>query len=273
MLRQIGQAELDAFNTQGYVILRGAFTKKRVQSLVDAVNRLLDRALAGEVEVPWINKEQRVPGRLERLLHPERYDDAYGRWLDEDVIPQIEPFCGGPARYSLFGMLNSGGGQAYRQAWHRDLGKPGEADEADYLKRHHGRYVQFNAPILDYDAYLHIVPGSHLRASTPEELRAAKDGDDAKMPGGMAVELEPGDIAYYNDNMWHRGWNPEGKDRWTMHAFFFNAEYPVTRNESGQRALLETPGHMESLPPLTRRYVQRYLDAYPLGEPVRMTDL
>lgn len=261
----LSQKDLDAYHKQGYLILRGAFSPQRVQSLVEAVNRLIDRALAGECEIRWIDRSARLPNRMGHMLHPDKYEPAFAEWLDEDVAPQIEALIDGPARHSLFGMLAGGGGEAYKQAWHRDIGKPGAPDEAEFLQRTHGKSVQFNAPLLAGDRFLNIVPASHLRASTAEEIRASQAGEAADMPGAMIVAVDPGDIVYYNANLWHRGWNPDGVERWTMHAAFWKSHYPVMRHEYGQREAMLTPGHLDRMPPVTRQYIQRYLDAYPEG--------
>ena len=85
------------------------------------------------------------------------------------------------------------------------------------------------------------------------------------MPEAMVVEVEPGDIVFYNANLWHRGWNPEGGVRWSLHCAFWRAEYPVMRHEHGQREALGTPSHLARFPEPARQIVQRYLDRYPEG--------
>lgn len=270
---QIGKPELDFYQEQGYLILRGAFTENRIRALVSGVNRLMDKALAGQCKIGWIDAEKRLPARIGHMLHPDKYDRAFAEWLDEDLAPQIETLCGGPPRHSLFGMLASGGGQAYLQGWHRDIAKPGAPDEVEFLRHHHGRFVQFNAPLLPGDKFLNIVPASHLRASTPAEIQASAAKENPQMPGAMVVEVEPGDIAYYNANLWHRGWNPTGANRWTMHSAFWKTEYPVMKHEYGQREAMLTPGHLDQIPSVTRSYIQRYLDAYPPGEPKTLFEI
>ena len=207
------------------------------------------------------------------MLLPDKYDDAWGEWLAEDLDGHLQVLVEGEAvRHSLFGMLASGGGQPYEQAWHRDLGKAGEVDEEDFYRRHHGHFVQFNAPLLPGDRFLNIVPGSHLRASTTEEIEAASAGVEADMSGAMVVELEPGDIVYYDANLWHRGWNPQGVNRWSMHCAFWNAECPVMAHEHGQREAFTEWGHLERMPTVARGYIERYLDNYP-QEPQNLKDL
>ena len=265
--------QLQAYNEQGYLILRQAFTAQRLQALRAAIEHLVERARCNQVDLNWIDREQGLPERTSHLLHPYKYDPAFGQWLAEDLAPQLEAFLGGPARHSLFGMLAGGGGRSYTMAWHRDIGKPGAADEAEFLQKHHGRSVQFNAPLVAADRFLHIVPASHLRASTQDELTAAAAGDAADMPDALVVELEPGDIAYYNANLWHRGWNPEGKKRWTLHCAFWKAEYPVMRHEYGQREALTAPGHLDKMPTAAALYIRRYLEQYPTSDPLDLTDL
>jgi nicotinamide N-methyltransferase len=279
MLRTMGaridSTDRERFDQTGYILLRQAFTPARVGALRDAVARMLDRARHIDTrEVRWNDDEKRVPNRIGQLLSPDKYDDEFGRWLDEDLSPQIETLLEGPGRHSLFGMIGGGGGKPYKLAWHRDLGKPGAPDEVQYMARYHRRFVQFNAPLLEGDTFLHIVPASHSRASTQAEIAASAAGDNADMPDAMVVQLNPGDIAWYDANLWHRGWNPTGLPRQTLHAAFWQQKYKVMSHEYGQREALLTPGHLERLPPITRQYIQRYLDAYPAaGEAKRVQDI
>lgn len=286
MAAKVTPQDLDHYHHEGYVILRGTFSNERVKSLVAAVNRIMDRALAGKTEIGWIDRDKRLPGRLAHLLKPDKYQPELGTWLDEDLHPQIEAMLGGPARHSLFGMLAGGGGQKYLQPWHRDIGKPGELDEVAHMNKYHGKFVQFNAPLRPGDRYLNIVPRSHNRASTPAELAASKTPaditeeelirtmaiDKGVMPGAITVEMEPGDIAYYDANLWHRGWNQAGGTRWTMHAAFWQKNFEVMSHESGQREAFP-PEHLSKMPPVTRMYIERYFDAYPKGEPRRVQEI
>ena len=263
-MNRIAAEHLAQLRDDGFVTLRGAFADERVRQLRQAVEHLVLRARDCACQLRWLDEAAGVPDRISHMLHPDRYEPAFGAWLDEDVVDDLEGLLGGPARHSLFGMLASGAGRPYRLAWHRDLGKPGAPDEAEYLRRHHGRFIQLNAPILAADPFLHVVPGSHLRASTAAQIAVAAAGVDAPpMPGAVVVALEPGDVLYYDANLWHRGWNPEGAMRWSLHAAFWRAECPVMAHEHGQREALAAPGHLERLPARSRALVRRYLYNYP----------
>ena len=270
----ITHVDLDFYRDEGYLIVREAFSPDRIASLAAAVEKLVDKAAAGVCDIGWIDRDNRVIGRTGHLLGPNRYDLAFAEWLDQDLAPHLHHLiAGGKVRHSLFGMLASGAGREYKQKWHRDLCRAGDDDEAAFLQRHHGKMVQLNAPLLPGDHYLQIVPNSHLRASTASEIEVAKDETGlSEMPGALIVTLEPGDVVYYNPNLWHRGWNLAGEPRWTMHAAFLTADYPVMKHEHGQREDLLREGHLQCLPPGARQYVQRYLDRYS-DEVVEIFDL
>jgi hypothetical protein len=257
----IDAKDLCALDRDGFLLLRGAFDEARLRALRAGVDNLIARARSGECTVPWIDEGAGILDRTSHMMHPDKYEAAWGEWLDEDVADDMEQLLGGPVRHSLFGMLASGGGRDYRMAWHRDIGKPGAPDEEQYLRRHHGHVLQFNAPIAATDSFLHVVPGSHLRASTEEEIAAAGAGVAGEISAGIEVCMEPGDILYYNANLWHRGWNPEGLLRWTMHAAYWKVGYAVMKHEAGQHEALKLSHHLARLPGRAQQLVQRYLDA------------
>ncbi len=270
---RVTDVDLQVYDEMGYSIIRQAFSPERIGALRQGVNNLIDRALEGQVELGWFDREKRLPMRTGHLLHPDKYEAAFGVWLNDDLAVQIETMLRGQAaRHSLFGMLASGE-TPYRQQWHRDLAKPGGVDEGVFLRHFHGRSVQFNAPLLEGDRFLQIVPGSHCRTSTATEIASAGKEDGEGMPGAICVELEPGDIVYYNPNLWHRGWNPQGTIRWTMHAAFWGDKATVMKHEYGQREALQTPGHMARMPAITRTFIQRYLDCYPVHDPPSIMEL
>lgn len=264
----LSDAQRRAYREEGYLIFRSAYDANRVQLVIDGVERLIERALAGACEIGWIDRERRLPNRIGHTLHPDKYDSAFAEWLDADIIPTVEAIFDAPGRHSLFGMLASGGGRPYSTVWHRDLCRPGGPNEAAILKRELLRHCQFNAPLKPGDRFLQIIPGSHARPTTEAEMAVYTNNPNGEMPGQMTVELEPGDIVYYNANLWHRGLNPDGVLRWSMHTAFWRADLPVWQHEYGQRDAMLTPGHLERMPPRTRTFIQRYLDAYPKDAPL-----
>jgi hypothetical protein len=258
----LSEAQLKQYHDDGYVVLRGAIPLANVESQKTAVNALIDRSIAdGRPEIPWINKEKRLPERLGLLLRPECIHPAFVESIEAGpFLPIAAQLLGVPVRYSLFGMLAGGDGKPYIQGWHRDLAPIGEPDEEAVVRGGYQVYTQINAPLFA-DRYVTIVPGSHLRASTSEELQVLKNDPTGDMPGQMTVEMEPGDVVFYYSNLWHRGFNPEGNLRWTMHHAFVRAGAPVCVHEKGQESWLRDAAYLDTLPPRTRSFMQGYLDA------------
>jgi hypothetical protein len=259
-------AEREQYQSEGYFIRRGIIPLEQVETLKADIRGLLERSAAGDgPEVPWINREQRIPERLGALLRPEWVQPAFVDSLERGPFFSIaEQLLGQPVRYSLFGMLAGGDGKPYIQGWHRDLAPIQGEQEMPVLERGRRTVMQINAPLFP-DRYLTIVPGSHRRPTTAEEREVLANNAAGDMPGQLVVETEPGDVAFYYPNLLHRGYNPEGRLRWTMHHAFLAAAAPVYQHERGQESWIRQPGYLDSLPPATRTALQRYLDAVPDG--------
>lgn len=285
--------QLARFHETGYLLIRGAYAPDRVESLRRAVDRALETPPppgAAFSPVEWFDRAGRLPKSLRHLMHPGRYQPELGAWIDQDLLPRVEALLGGPVRYSLINLFTSGAGVPYIQPWHRDLIDTGAAGEFETMARLHGLFLQTHAPLRPHDDFLHLVPGSHRRPATPADLAAAerpkleRPNPDAPatpaevaamrdfaarhaMPGSMVIDLEPGDAVFYDANLWHRGWGPEGRPRMTIISAWWRAHCPVMRHEHGQRDALRSPGHLDRMPAGLRACLQRYLDAYPQGEP------
>lgn len=266
MEHRLTEAQMEQYRREGYVILRGIIPLEDVEALRSDVRDLVECSARGEgPEIPWIRKEKRLPERLGWMLRPGWIRPAFVKSLQSGpYFPISEQILGTAVRYSLFGMLAGGDGKPYIQEWHRDLAPISGPHELEILQRNYRRYTQINAPLFS-DRYLQIVPGSHLRCTTDAEREAHAKDPKGEMPGQMTVEMEPGDVVFYYSNLWHRGYNPEGVMRWTMHHAFVSAGTPVGNHEAGQQGWIGSPGYLESLPPKLRVYMQRFLDDIPEG--------
>ena len=243
----------------GYVQVRGCYAPERVAALRDAIAPL--KAAKPDAM------------RLSHLLHPENFAPVFAEWLAEDAGPHVEALVGGPIRHSLFNLLGSNGAP-YVQHFHRDV-HPNQSkrpeNHEDWLRFRrtiHGRTVQMNAPLLPDDNYFFIVPSSHNQLSTHAEVAAAVDSRDApltaEMPGAIAVKLQPGDAVYYDFTLWHRGHNPRGAERLTIHNAYWAASIPVLAHEQGQaEKLAATLSEHPSMPQRVRSYLERYIAAHP----------
>ncbi|KAJ4364738.1 hypothetical protein N0V95_000685 [Ascochyta clinopodiicola] len=100
--------------------------------------------------------------------------------------------------------------------WHRD-DIPASATTAEELQRlsRPGYHAQWNLALYD-DSSLVLVPGSHKRARTDAERDA--EPYEPNMPGQITVHLKAGQVAFYNNNILHRGVYDSQKERMTLHG-------------------------------------------------------
>ncbi len=254
---------------KGYLIIRQAFDAKCVQSLVDAVEQFLEKARAGEFKRPlkWVDEERRIPVSVNNMLTPDEYQPALGEWFDADIIPTIEAIFDASTRCSWLTMLASGNGHHYRTPWHRDYCHVDHPVEALVLKRDLLRQCSFHAPLEPGDRFLQVIPGSHARSATEEEVAVYRNDRNDDMPGQLTIELEPGDIAFRHGNLLHRGLNPDGVWRRTLFAGFWRIDVPVWWEDCADREAMLAPGHLDRVPPRLRVALQQYIKAFPKGEP------
>lgn len=100
--------------------------------------------------------------------------------------------------------------------WHRDdIPATATGDEEVQRLNKPNYHAQWNLALYD-DSSLVLVPGSHKRARTDEERNA--DPYEPDMPGQIKVDLKAGQVAFYNNNILHRGVYDSGKERMTLHG-------------------------------------------------------
>ena len=257
-------AELDSYRSEGYVVRRRCFDAAPVAWPLAAA--LLRTAVpggsdgAGAAAAPPLETVQHLLAH-ELIAEPEPEPEpgavlaSLADWVVTTVAGVASPVCGGrPLRHSMLSLLGgaapaAAGASGYQQHWHKDCHwwhsgvRSGSADEVSLAELCHSKHVQFNAPLLPSDACLQLVPASHRRGTTPLEREAAaatQMGDHsvamrhADAIGGVTITLEPGDIVFWDMLLVHRGWNPEGNPRMTLHGALWSAETPVMMHEQGQ---------------------------------------
>lgn len=115
--------------------------------------------------------------------------------------------------------------------WHRDHIKPEVSDkeEADQLLQDPYAGTQFNLPLTE-DKCLIVIPGSHKRIRTPEEReKTSNDNRQEFISGQITVNLNPGDIVFYNSNILHRASYSSKNVRLTLHGSYGHADHGKTR--------------------------------------------
>lgn len=158
---------------------------------------------------------------IQHLLHPDLQGlrDVYAEiyFANEllSVICQLlaDPSTGTPVEdndlvMELFNLLISPTqNQDFELEWHRDDIKPDVTPEVEAQllaeKAPNGRqlHAQYNIALFD-DESLIVVPGSHRRIRTDAERAVGPYG---QVLGQLIVRMKPGDVVFYDSNIFHRG--------------------------------------------------------------------
>lgn len=116
--------------------------------------------------------------------------------------------------------------KAFSLRWHRDDIPPTATPEEELARLTAAspsksnsvpkyNHTQWNLPLYD-DSSLFLIPGSHARARTETERSADPYADS--LPDMVQVRLKAGDIAFYDNDILHRGVYEADKERMTLHG-------------------------------------------------------
>ncbi|KAJ4359879.1 uncharacterized protein N0V89_000435 [Didymosphaeria variabile] len=225
------QAAREALDRDGFVVLPASlFPTFDLASLRDAASTLTASARSGKWPYirtlpkqfpPWPSKpgEHGIWG-VQHLMHPLNPSHAtFARsYFDAELLKYVSVLIGCSEEdltMELYNMLVRPDGE-FALRWHRD-DIPPEASDVEELERlgKPGFHAQWNLALYD-DASLVVVPGSHKRARTSFERSA--DPYEPNMPGQLVVKLQAGEVAFYNNNILHRGVYDPTKERMTLHG-------------------------------------------------------
>lgn len=225
----------DQIAEDGFTVVRNFLTPHEVEKYVVASKKVVQYAregnwphvrTQGKQFPPWpANFSPDIWG-VSGLMHPglkemslpfqELYSDS--RLLD--VAGDILQTPREGLSMELFNMLINPLTD-FDLAWHRDLIRPEATaeEEAEQLLHLDGA-TQFNLALTE-DRCLIVVPGSHKRVRTAEEREKTTDASKKRhISGEIVVELHPGDVVFYNNNILHRATYSAKNLRLTLHGSY-----------------------------------------------------
>lgn len=222
---------LSQLERDGFVVIRSILSPSELSTLQSAAAKAATQARAGSWPhirtvgkqfPPW---ESTPPPAgiwgVQHLMNPDLpgHDVFTATYFSEAILSIVRELLGGCGDdelvMELFNMLVRPG-EPFALRWHRDdIGADATPEQEMARLGRPAYHAQFNLALLDDDSLV-VVPGSHARARTDAE-RAAAPLDD-NMPGQMAVQLGPGDIVFYNNNILHRGVYGVDRERLTVHG-------------------------------------------------------
>ena len=185
----------ESFDTNGYIVLRGALSQDEIRPLREAADRAEQR---------WLDNPNRIGDDFPYLRRVEpliEYDDVFVDLLDHEAFfPLIREILGSSIAMidTSYFITASGQGWGNTSDWH--------VDEA--LTGPHGAPIPLMAKVsisldeisdLD-DGPTALIPGSH-RLSYNANPPAPEDPRD--MPGKVPLLVSPGDVAIFHGRVHH----------------------------------------------------------------------
>jgi hypothetical protein len=222
---------LERLNNDGFVIIPSALTPEQLTSLRQAAQSTTSLAREGKWPhvrtlpkqfPPWPTPATEGIWGVQGMMHPSLpAHQTFTRFYFSDAV--IDPTkellqCDdgdGDLVMELCNLLVRPD-KDFELRWHRD-DIPATATAEEEMERlgKPAFSAQWNLALYD-DASLVVVPGSHRRART--EVERGADPYEKVIPGQLVVELKAGDVAFYNNNILHRGVYDAGKERMTLHG-------------------------------------------------------
>lgn len=224
------QAALDSLNRDGFVVLPASlFPSFDLPTLRAAASRITSAARSGQWPYirtlpkqfpPWPKDPSKGIWGVQHLLHPSNPDHLIfaKSYFDPELLKYVKTLIGCEEEelvMELYNMLVRPE-EKFELRWHRD-DIPASASPDEEMERlgKPGWHAQWNLALYD-DASLIVVPGSHSRARTEEERNAHPY--EPNMPNQLVVKLKAGEVAFYNNNIFHRGAYDPTKERMTLHG-------------------------------------------------------
>jgi len=226
----------------GFTVLRGLIPASLLADLRLETDKA--RVIAREQNGPQTQRLQPV------YAYPELRHECFRDFLNlPEFVKTVYGILGDDHPQSeIMGVLLEPAGKPWATNWHRDwMHHNAKIDPVEFSKlmRNPLMFNQFNAALWD-DHSLWVVPGSHDRDDTPEEIAAFgqvpvpppsfKDHQSneerelicgeylRQMPGAHQVSLLAGDCAFYRSCQWHIGTYVPYTKRATLHDGFYGPD-------------------------------------------------
>lgn len=226
-----GHPHLTKLEQDGFVVVKGAVDEATLEILRQRSSQATDLARRGDWPYvrtvgkqfpPWDSSAAVTDGiwGVQHLMNPDLpgSDVFAGLYFSESLLGVAKELlqCGDEDLVmELFNMLVRPE-REFELRWHRD-DIPADATPEQEMERL-GRpayHAQYNLALYEDDSLV-LVPGSHRRPRTDAERGA--DPFAPEIPGQLVVKLAPGDVAFYNNNILHRGVYDAARERMTLHG-------------------------------------------------------
>lgn len=220
---------LSKLEKDGFVVVKAIVDGEKLQALRESSAEATALAreggwphvrTVGKQFPPWDPTVENGIWGVQHLMNPELpgNDIFTSLYFSEEILGIVRELlqCSDDQLVmELFNMLVRPE-KDFELRWHRDdIPADATADQEMERLSHPAFHAQYNFALFEDDSLV-LVPGSHARARTDTERQA--DPFEKTLPDQLVVKLEPGDIAFYNNNILHRGVYDSTKERMTLHG-------------------------------------------------------
>ena len=226
---------IEEFHRQGFTVFRNIVPAKLIDELRDACDQGVELARAKDGE-----NAQRFQPISAYEINQKPFEEFQNLPEIQDALARIFDFPFEMSGLDVLGVLLEPAKDAWCTQWHRDWrdnisGLDIEVWEAQY--RNLQMFNQVNCALYE-DSCTWVVPGSHLRLDTAEEVTrfparpvespqleglSAAQRELAcleycqSMPGATRLFLNAGDYCLYRNSLWHLGNYIPYRKRATLH--------------------------------------------------------
>lgn len=244
--------QLEAYERDGYLLVKGLFSREEAERLTEHYMRLREAGSYpgdfGGVDPTSNDPLKRFP----RMIHMHRWDETSLRWMIDARLNGVMTALLGREPFAVQTMLYFKPAGARGQALHQDQ---------YYLRVNPGTCM---AAWMALDACdeengcLQVVPGSHnLPVLCTEKADTTVSFTDVTVPipegtPVVPIRMEPGDVFFFNGSVIHGSYPNSSKDRFrrALIGHYIAGEarevarfyHPVLRMDGTEVRLDESPG-------------------------------
>ena len=248
------------FDANGYVLLRGFFSRQIVDGARREIEGLVDRftqRLYKEGKIANIFEDEpfetrlikvgaqapaEMPGQFNKELHLAGLFDVF---LNQRLLDLIELFLGGEIRlYPNYMCRPKLPEDAKTQVlWHQDAAYTASAKLEGSVETL--RMVNLWSPLVPArreNGCMQFIPKSHTIGLAAHEYRehyleADRAVLDPMLPRAVDIEMDPGDVVFFSNLLFHQGLPNHSKAiRWSFDWRYQDATQPTLRMSKGQIA-------------------------------------
>ncbi|KAF3105787.1 hypothetical protein TWF569_008914 [Orbilia oligospora] len=222
--------DLAAFERDGFVIIDDVLPLDMFEAAKEACEIAVEkgrreewphRRIVGKAFPPWPSSGPDIWG-IQHLMHPDLKLPIFKQiYTDPKLLSTACAILSLPSagnlQLELFNLLINPHTTPFSLPYHRDTIPAATLpeEEAKLLTRPRTG-TQYNLALYD-DACLIVVPGSHKRPKTDEEITTLKENEKAPLKDEIRVVLKPNQAVFYENDILHRA-EYDTKKRVTLHG-------------------------------------------------------